>query len=100
MITIFDLSFAAIPDLNKQAEDIDFFFEEYIRLHLFKIKIKPRGKRYVRNYGDGAKNIRLSNCMIDSLSGLGKVLTNLQKHKIIIRFRESLGNIEVINALL
>ena len=32
MITIFDLSFAAIPDLNKQAEDIDFFFEEYIRL--------------------------------------------------------------------
>ena len=99
MITIFDLSFAAIPDLNKQAEDIDFFFEEYIRLHLFKIKMKPGGKRYFRNYGDGAKNIRLSNCMIDSLSGLGKVLTNLQKHKIIIRFRESLGNIEVINAL-
>ena len=30
-ITIFDLSFSAIPDLNKQAEDIDFFFQEYIR---------------------------------------------------------------------
>ena len=39
-----------------------------------------------RNYGDGAKNLRLSNCSIESLSGLGKVLTNLQKHKIIIRF--------------
>ena len=31
VVTIFDLSFAAIPDLNKQAEDIDFFFQEYIR---------------------------------------------------------------------
>ena len=30
-VTIFDLSFVAIPDLNKQAEDIDFFFQEYIR---------------------------------------------------------------------
>ena len=37
-----------------------------------------------RNYGDGAKNVRLSNSNIDSLAGLGKVLTNLQKHKIII----------------
>ena len=86
MITIFDLSFAAIPDLNKQAEDIDFFFEEYIRYNLFQLKRKQHVERYCRNYGDGAKNIRLSNCMIDSLSGLGKVLTNLQKHKIIIRF--------------
>ena len=64
-----------------------------------KIKRKSPEEGYLRNYGDGAKNIRLSNCMIDSLSGLGKVLTNLQKHKIIIRFRQSLGNIEVINAL-
>ena len=40
MITIFDLSFAAIPDLNKQAEDIDFFFEEYIRYNLFQLKRK------------------------------------------------------------
>ena len=31
LMTIFDLSFAAIPDLEKQAEDIDFFFIEYIR---------------------------------------------------------------------
>ena len=31
VVTIFDLSFVAIPDLNKQAEDIDFFFQEYIR---------------------------------------------------------------------
>ena len=31
MISIFDLSFAAIPDLNKQAEDIEFFPEEYVR---------------------------------------------------------------------
>ena len=42
------------------------------------------GEENFRNYGDGAKNVRLSNSNIDSLSGLGKVLTNLQKHKIII----------------
>ena len=29
IMAIFDLSFSAIPDLHKQAEDIDFFHEEY-----------------------------------------------------------------------
>ena len=29
LMAIFDLSFSAIPDLHKQAEDIDFFHEEY-----------------------------------------------------------------------
>ena len=47
MITIFDLSFAAIPDLNKQAEDIDFFFEEYIRSVTFILdKEEDLGRTY------------------------------------------------------
>jgi len=66
LITIFDLSFSAIPDLNKQAEDIDFFFQEYIR-----------------NYGEGAANVRLSNCNIVSVVGLGRLMTTLNKHKIV-----------------
>ena len=52
VMPIFDLSFAAISDLDKQAEDVDFFFKEYIR-----------------NHGNGSSNIRLSNCNIKSVSG-------------------------------
>ena len=35
-----------------------------------------------RNYGEGATNVRLSNCEISSVAGLGRLLTSLQRHRI------------------
>ena len=36
-----------------------------------------------RNYGEGAANVRLSNCNIVSVVGLGRLMTTLHKHKIV-----------------
>ena len=83
MIPIFDLSFVALNDLDKQAEDVDFFFKEYIRCRLSKMAFSSFPTETFRNYGSGSTNIRLSNSKISSVAGLGRLLTTLSKHSII-----------------